>query len=50
MTLEWVDEPVPGLPEAADSLRCRGGEGAQEAHADEPLQRPPAVARRRVFL
>ena len=35
---EWVDEPVP---EASYSPRRGRGEGAQEAHADEPLQRRP---------
>ena len=44
--VEWVDEPVPRLSEATGSPRRRRGEGAQEAHADEPLQRPAAMARR----
>ena len=46
--LRWYREtaPVPGYPEASGSPRRGRGEGAQEAHADEPLQRPPAVARR----
>ena len=35
------------LSEAARSSRRGGGEGAQETHADEPLQRPPTMARRR---
>ena len=35
------------LSKAARSSRRGGGAGAQETHADEPLQRPPAMARRR---
>ena len=43
--VEWVDEPVPGYPKRPIPPRRGGGEGAQEAHADEPLQCPAAVAR-----
>ena len=45
--VEWVDEPVPGYPKRPVPRDDGRGAGAQEAHADEPLQRPPAVARRR---
>ncbi len=45
--VEWVDEPAPGYPRRSRSSRRGGREGAQEAHADEPLQHPPAVAYRR---
>ena len=36
----------PRLSEASDSPRRGRGEGAQEARGDEPLQCPPATARR----
>ena len=44
--VEWVDEPVPGYPKAAGPPRRGRRHGAQEAYADQPLQRPPTVARR----
>ena len=45
--VEWVDEPVPRISTASGSPRRGRRESAQEAHADEPLQRPPPVARGR---
>ena len=45
--VEWVDEPVPGYPKRPVSRGRGRREGAQETYADEPLQRPPAVARGR---
>ena len=45
--VEWVDEPVPGLPQAAGSPQRNCRQGPQEAHPHEPLQRPPAMARGR---
>ena len=37
--VEWLDEPVPGYPHTSGaSRRCRRNR-AQDAHADEPLQR-----------
>lgn len=44
--VEWVDEPVARLSQAAGSSRRGRREGAPETHSDEPLQRQPAVARR----
>ena len=44
--VEWVDEPVPGYPKLPIPRDEDAAKGAQAAHADEPLQRPPAVARR----
>ena len=40
--VEWIDEPVPGYPKRP----VPRDEGAQEADADEPLQRSAAVAGR----
>ena len=46
--VEWVDEPVPGLSEATGSSRNEDAAKAlKKTHADEPLQRPAAMARRR---
>ena len=45
--VDWLHEPIPGYPLRPRSSRRERRKGAQEAHADEPLQRPPAVARRR---
>ena len=47
--VEWVDEPVSGYPKrpVPRDEDYTAATGAQETHADEPLQRPPAVARRR---
>ena len=45
--VEWVDEPVPGYPKRPVSRERDGGEGTQETHIDQPLQRPSAMARRR---
>ena len=42
--VEWVDEPVPGYPKRPVPTRRGDDEGTEEADADEPLQRPPAMA------
>ena len=51
----WLNPPRVGgvgrragarLSPAPRPPRRGGGEGAEEAHPDQPLQRPPAVARR----
>ena len=42
--VEWVEEPVAGYPRRAVARDEDRGEGVEEAYADEPLQRPPAVA------
>ena len=41
---EWIDEPVSGYPKRPP--RRGRGQGPQEAHPDEPLQRPSPVAPR----
>ena len=44
--VEWMDEPVPGLPEMAGATRRGRREGAEETHADKLVQCAVAVARR----
>ncbi len=43
--VDWVNEPVPGYPKRPVPRDEGRGKGAQEVHADEPLQRPAAMAR-----
>ena len=45
--VEWVDEPVPGYPKRPVPRDEYAAKCAQEPHADEPLQQPSQVARRR---
>ena len=42
--VEWVDEPVPGYPKRPVRRGEVAVDGTEETHANEPLQRPPAVA------
>ena len=44
--VEWLDEPVPGYPKRPVPRDEDAAKGAREAHADEPLQRRAAMARR----
>ena len=45
--VEWVDELVPRLPQTSGSPQRGCRQGTQEAHPHEPLQYPPALARKR---
>ena len=45
--VESADEPVPGYWKRPVPRNEDAAKALKNAHPDEPLQRPPAVARRR---
>ena len=45
--VEWVDEPVPDYPKRPIPRDEAAAKGIEETHADQPVQCPPEMARRR---
>ena len=45
--VEWIDEPVPGYPKRPAPRDEAAAQRTQETYPDQPLQHPPAMARRR---